>query len=299
MKKKILILVVFCSMLLFFPKNVLAHPGKTDGNGCHYCRTNCSKWGLNNDEYHCHNGNTYTNSKGQTYNSNGTLISEGSSSNSNNTGSGNSNSNNNVIPSSKPKSSDNTLKSISIDGQDISVSDTMTYKTKKDKIDIVIELNDSKATYDINNKPLLVGKNDISIKVTAENGDVKNYSLLVNRENLSSNTNVKIIVDDKEVNFFLEKANIDVSSDTENLNYKYELEDKNSQIKINGDKDLKAGENIVTFIVTAEDGTEKEYKLTVNKYTKTDEVMGAILGMATMGGIGYGIYYFVKKKKKK
>lgn len=39
--------------------------------------------------------------------------------------------------------------------------------------------------------------------------------------------------------------------------------------------------------------------LKVNKYIKIDETMGAILGLATIGGIGYGSYYFVKKQKKK
>ncbi len=35
---------------------VSAHPGRTDSNGGHYCRTNCAKWGLANGEYHYHNG---------------------------------------------------------------------------------------------------------------------------------------------------------------------------------------------------------------------------------------------------
>lgn len=33
---------------------VLAHPGRTDSYGCHTCRTNCAKWGLSQNEYHCH-----------------------------------------------------------------------------------------------------------------------------------------------------------------------------------------------------------------------------------------------------
>lgn len=40
-----------------------AHPGRTDGNGGHYCRTNCAKWGLENGEYHYHNGGGASNSK--------------------------------------------------------------------------------------------------------------------------------------------------------------------------------------------------------------------------------------------
>ena len=204
-----------------------------------------------------------------------------------------------TAPKSSPKSSDNTLKSITIDGESIKISDQMNYKTKNEKINILVETNDSKATSNVDNHSLRVGINTIDIKVTAENGDVKNYSLVVDREKLSNNTNVKILVDDEEINFILGKADVNVSSDTKNLNYKYELEDKTSQVKVDGDKDLKSGENIVTFTVIAEDGTEVKYELKVNKYTKIDETMGAILGLATIGGIGYGSYYFVKKRKKK
>lgn len=32
-----------------------AHPGRTDAQGCHTCRTNCTEeWGLEYGEYHCH-----------------------------------------------------------------------------------------------------------------------------------------------------------------------------------------------------------------------------------------------------
>ena len=34
-----------------------AHPGRTDAQyGGHYCRTNCHKWGLRYNQYHCHEG---------------------------------------------------------------------------------------------------------------------------------------------------------------------------------------------------------------------------------------------------
>ncbi len=41
--------------LCCLPSSTLAHPGRTDGSGCHTCRTNCSDWGLDTGEYHCHN----------------------------------------------------------------------------------------------------------------------------------------------------------------------------------------------------------------------------------------------------
>ncbi len=32
-----------------------AHPGRTAADGCHYCRTNCAKWGEVEGARHCHN----------------------------------------------------------------------------------------------------------------------------------------------------------------------------------------------------------------------------------------------------
>ena len=65
-KYGILILVVFISLLSI--KDVYAHPGRTDSRGCHYCRTNCAKWGLSNGEYHCHNNGSSSNSTSNSVN---------------------------------------------------------------------------------------------------------------------------------------------------------------------------------------------------------------------------------------
>ncbi len=37
------------------PDEASAHPGGTDGNGCHVCRTNCASWGIPTGFYHRHN----------------------------------------------------------------------------------------------------------------------------------------------------------------------------------------------------------------------------------------------------
>lgn len=266
MKNKVLHFFGICLLFLSFPNLIYAHPGRTDSNGCHTCKTNCEKWGLTQGQYHCHNGNT----------SNEASLTTGSS-----------------------KSDDNTLKSITIDGENIKISDVMNYETKKEKIDILVETNNSKATYIIDNNTLDIGINTINIKVTAENGNTKNYSILVNREKLSNNTNIKIIVDDEVISFVSGKANINVSSETNNLNYSYVLENENSSVVVDGDKNLKFGENIIVFSVTAEDGTEAKYELIVNRYTNDKETTSTIFGLIILGGMGYGIYYLIKKKKNK
>ncbi len=53
MKKIFISAVITISFL--FPLSASSHPGNTDAYGCHTCRTNCAKWGLDSGEYHCHN----------------------------------------------------------------------------------------------------------------------------------------------------------------------------------------------------------------------------------------------------
>ncbi len=281
MKFKLICVVLLC-FLLITPNKVEAHPGRTDANGCHYCRTNCAKWGLSDGQYHCHNGGGYNSSSSNSYNS---TSSYGSTSPSN------------YSQPAPPKSSDNTLKSVKIDGEEIVVADRMQYETNKMNVTISVETNDSNATTDIDDGYLVVGENNINITVTAEDGSKKDYVLAIKR--LSDNTNIKIKVNGEEIEFVDNRASVMVSSDTKKLDYKYELEDKNAKVEITGDKNLKYGDNIVKFTVTAEDGTEKVYELTVDKSTKAEEVISGILSLGLIGGAGYGIYYAVKKKKAK
>jgi micrococcal nuclease len=41
---------------LVFPFLSFAHSGRTSSDGCHYCRTNCSFYGVQQDARHCHGG---------------------------------------------------------------------------------------------------------------------------------------------------------------------------------------------------------------------------------------------------
>ncbi|HHT7189102.1 TPA: YHYH domain-containing protein [Bacillus cereus] len=56
MKQQVKKLLLTTSVaLLVAPISAYAHPGRTDANGGHTCRTNCEKWGLEYGEYHYHN----------------------------------------------------------------------------------------------------------------------------------------------------------------------------------------------------------------------------------------------------
>ena len=50
--KKLLLLVGLTISTVSMP--TLSHPGRTASDGCHYCRTNCSAWGVPEGARHCH-----------------------------------------------------------------------------------------------------------------------------------------------------------------------------------------------------------------------------------------------------
>jgi hypothetical protein len=51
--KRITILALVASLYSF---TAYAHPGRTASDGCHYCRTNCAQWGVQQGARHCHGG---------------------------------------------------------------------------------------------------------------------------------------------------------------------------------------------------------------------------------------------------
>lgn len=188
-----------------------------------------------------------------------------------------------------------TIKFIRINGEKITVSENMIYHTTKDKLNIVVVPNNEYAEYKIDKTNLSVGENKITIKVTAEDGSIKNYNLLVIREGLSNNTNVSLTVNNEKINFNVEKPEITVSSETKNLNYSYVLEDINSTLKVTGDKNLKTGENI-TFKVVAEDNTQRDYILIVNKLRKDNSKYHTVVILSLILIVGC---ILEKKKRKK
>lgn len=235
------------------------------------------------------------------YNASGDPIYSDPCANSTNNNSNNT-SNNSNTQTVVSKSSDNTIKMIKINNEQIDINDNMEYKTKQDKVTIEVTLNDAKASAEyVKEKNLVIGNNLIIIKVKAENGNVKEYNLNVIREKeLSNNKNVKIMVNNEEVKFTLYKNdNITISSSDDKVNITYELEDENAKVEIKGNKNLKVGKNEIIITVVAENGDKQDYILNVEKYSQSTEIISTILGIGMLGGIGYGIYYFVKKRKKK
>lgn len=311
----ILVLIVF----VFSSIEVNASSGRLRKNSIKTC--NGVTYGQHSDDNHWHiakekDGNYYAtgnpiysdpcsssdnslDNSSSDESSNNVLNNSSSNDNSLNDGSGNTTNKDEPTTSKQEihKSSDNTLKAIIIDDYEVAVSDNIEYSTSKEKVNIEVTTNDNKATYEIkNNSVLSVGDNRITIEVTAEDGNIKIYNININRKIiLSSDTGIKVVVDDEEVKFTDYKAKIYVESSVKSINFGYTLSDEKAKAVVDELSELKSGDNIINIKVTAEDGTKQTYEIDIYKYSKTEDVIYTILGFSFLGGIGYGIYYVIKK----
>ena len=225
-----------------------------------------------------------------------------------------------------PKSSNANLKTLEIKGNDDSdviltpnfSSDVYEYSATVDAsiktININATMEDSKSNMVISNNAtdeLKAGENNkITITVTAEDGTTKKaYVINIKREALTADATLKSLLI-KECSDFAFKSDkfsytIKVKETVSKLTIDYVTSSEDALVSISGNEDLKDGSK-VKILVTAEDGTKKEYILNIKKESKTvkentsniniekNPLIIMALSMVAFGLIG-GIVYVIKK----
>lgn len=135
-----------------------------------------------------------------------------------------------------------------------------------DKANIVISNNASQELKDGEN-------NKITITVTAEDGETKKaYILNIKKEALTSNATLSTLEIEEVPNFKFNtntfKYDIKIKEEITKLTLNYAPSDEKSIVTVSGNEDLANGSKI-KILVTAEDGTKKEYVITVSKDVTT------------------------------
>lgn len=273
--KKIIFLLI---INMLFISCVYAHSGRTDANGCHACNTNCEIWGYEYGTTHCHNS---------------------SSSAENNDG--NSSEVKNISTNTYKKSSDNTIKTITIDETTYDNLENIVYETYNNYVNIDVITSNSKATYKINNSnELQFGENYINIVVTAENGSAKTYNIIIKRlKKLSSEKEIEITINNEKIIFDNYVAKINVSNATTNVSMDYVLKDSNAKVEMNKINELALGDNEIIINVIAEDGTSQEYKIIINRSDTNNDLLYGMCTLLVVGGLSFGIYKKYKQKNSK
>ncbi len=197
------------------------------------------------------------------------------------------------------KSNNTKLENLKINGQEIEAKGDGSYyvgiKHNETEIQIEATAEDENAKTAINEETqnsYIVSKTETieegktiytyTIKIQAENGEIKEYNLTV--EQLEGNTNIiKILVGEEELN--LNEATLKedgtyyykINRVTEG-HIKVELESEKSTASINGTEgslqklNLPEETNEIKIKAKAEDGTEKEYKLIIEKKSTNVEI---------------------------
>ena len=200
-------------------------------------------------------------------------------------------------------SNDPTLKTLTINGNNITVSDKMEFKTYDETANIVATPNYQGANIQYeNNKQLEIGNNIINIKVTSAGGLTKTYELNIIRQKvLSTNNNIKkITIDGKEYKFKDNKIDdLFITSNKKTLNIKITPEDETTKITIKGNDNLKAGDNTITIISKAESGNTQEYYINYHKSFVLSDIIGTIIGILILASPIILIIIIISIKNKK
>lgn len=176
------------------------------------------------------------------------------------------------------RSNVNTLKTLTIEGIKFNFkSETTSYKINVEsdvtKIKITSTLTDNKSSYVTNfgnrEVDLAYGKNIVLVKVKSEKGEVRTYTLTINREDDRSDIA-------KLTSLTINGSTVSLKDDVYEYNLtlhhkhtKTEVVAKaNSQATVKyEDIKLEVGDNELIIKVISEKGTEKQYKITIKRLT--------------------------------
>ena len=198
-----------------------------------------------------------------------------------------------VVNKPDPRSTNNNLKSLTVDKGTISFNkNTTSYLVKVEHsvndITVSATVEDGKASVSGTGKKTLKDyENEFSIVVKAENGATKTYIVKVVRKDASGNYGV-LSKDNTVKSITVKGYDIKFNKDTKKYNVLVENtneveitvvpNDSKAMIAIQNNKDLKAGLNKVVVQVTAENGDVNEYFFNVYKIgeeTKQEETIVA------------------------
>lgn len=227
-------------------------------------------------------------------------------------------SNSDATQTTTTKSNNANLKNLGIKPNDFkgfkpgTTTYSVTVPNDVDKVTVYAEKSDAKATISgVGSKKLEVGKNELSVTVTAEDGNKKTYTINVTREekkaddDSKNNTTTNTVANETPDNKVPENttattnkiSNVDlvkmevqgaaltpkfspdvyeykvrVDQDVKDLTINTETKNNDIEVEVVGNTDLQDGENTVTVLVTnKKDNKTSTYQIIVEKGAQEEE----------------------------
>ena len=221
-----------------------------------------------------------------------------------------------ILNISRPdnRSNINTLKSLSLSDEQINFdSSTLVYNINVDykvtSVKINSQLSDSKSSY-VNNYgnrsvDLNVGLNEVLVKIKAENGSIKTYTLYITRNERNDSCNIKDLnIKGYKLNFKEATTNYKLTIDPEDtkLDISVKLVDSDSKYEIEGNENLIDGSTVIIKVFD-KNNNEKEYYINILKEVSVKEenkmttiIVTAAISVIVVLGIVLGVYFLITRK---
>lgn len=207
-------------------------------------------------------------------------------------------------------SSNNNIKSIKVNGQDIRYQEGKTEYSLKlpydmSSIDVTVELESKKATYEVSGN-VDMPNDDHVVKVVsiAENGDRLEVNLNIKRYSVESSdcTLANIYIEDYPIEFSKSKYEyvLTLPKNVKSLDMiVVPTQEQSATYEIFGNEKLKNKSKIDITVLSA-DGTECNYQIKIKKTSNTWKyILLIVLLGGALGTAVYFLYKFLKKSKGK
>lgn len=121
---------------------------------------------------------------------------------------------------------------------------------------------------------LVAGENTHLINVKAENGEIRTYEIMINREKSSNNSLIDLIPScgtlEPSFTYGNTEYNLTLGNADSLLSFEVSTEDRFAEVTGHGELPVPDGESVRKITVTAEDGSKKIYTVNVNRI-RTDD----------------------------
>ena len=176
--------------------------------------------------------------------------------------------------------SDTSLATFTVNGVAVEDTDVIELDPYTTEVEIVAEGTDPDAIVDVvGGTELVAGENLVTVTVTAQDGTVAEYSIILNVALGNDVTFASFQVNGEDVE---DGGSVTVEPLTTSVEVAFETTDPEASYEVSGDTGLEVGENVLTVTVTAADGsTSVVYTVTVVVPLNND----ASLSLLTVNGV--------------
>ena len=161
-----------------------------------------------------------------------------------------------------PRSTDNSLATFTVNGSAVASGDVVTVANGTTSVTVAAVANDVLSVVDVAGRAgLVTGSNTLTVTVTAEDGTTASYSVTLFVTPLSTvKTLATFTINGSTV---VSGAVVTLPKSTASAVVSAVASDANASVSVTGGRNLVEGNNTVTVVVTAEDGSTASYTVTL------------------------------------